>query len=191
MFYAAGPTDLPVDESIPGALERYEEFYAQVPDLLDSFSLINAEAYAAAQSWLEEQEAVETFQENSPYVNQEYGFTLTLPDGWADQVEIRENDPNTQNGTYMVSFYMQDAGNWEGAGLLASISQCAPEEWAQNQENGNPAAWEFLADLGQKILYAEPSTDLPVDPAIPGALERYTQLSAQISKLLESFTLPA
>ena len=191
VFYAAGPTDLPVDESIPGALERYEEFYAQVPDLLASFSLINAEAYAAAQSRLEEQEAVETFQENSPYVNQEYGFTLTLPDGWADQVEIRENDPNTQNGTCMVSFYMQDAGNWEGAGLLASISQCTPEEWAQNQENGNPAAWEFLADLGQKILYAEPSTDLPVDPAIPGALERYTQLSAQISKLLESFTLPA
>ena len=191
VFYAAGPTDLPVDESIPGALERYEEFYAQVPDLLDSFSLINAEAYAAAQTRLEEQEAVETFQENSPYVNQEYGFTLTLPDGWADQVEIRENDPNTQNGTCMVSFYMQDAGNWEGAGLLASISQCTPEEWAQNYENGNPAAWEFLADLGQKILYAEPSTDLPVDPAIPGALERYTQLSAQISKLLESFTLPA
>lgn len=125
------------------------------------------------------------------YVNEEYGFTLTLPDGWADQVEIRENDPNTQNGTCMVSFYMQDAGNWEGAGLLASISQCTLEEWAQNQENGNPAAWEFLADLGQKILYAEPSTDLPVDPAIPGALERYTQLSAQISKLLESFTLPA
>ena len=125
------------------------------------------------------------------YVNEEYGFTLTLPDGWADQVEIRENDPNTQNGTCTVSFYMQDAGNWEGAGLLASISQCTPEEWAQNQENGNPAAWEFLADLGQKILYAEPSTDLPVDPAIPGALERYTQLSAQISKLLESFTLPA
>lgn len=125
------------------------------------------------------------------YVNEEYGFTLTLPDGWADQVEIRENDPNTQNGTCMVSFYMQDAGNWEGAGLLASISQCTPEEWAQNQENGNPAAWEFLADLGQKILYAEPSTDLPVDPAIPGALERYTQLSAQTSTLLESFTLPA
>lgn len=75
--------------------------------------------------------------------------------------------------------------------MLASISQCTPEEWAQNQENGNPAAWEFLADLGRKILYAEPSTDLPVDPAIPGALERYTQLSAQISKLLESFTLPA
>lgn len=191
VFYAAGPTDLPVDESIPGALERYEEFYAQVPDLLASFSLINGGAYAAAQTRLEEQEAVETFQENSPYVNQEYGFTLTLPDGWADQVEIRENDPNTQNGTCMVSFYMQDAGNWEGAGLLASISQCTPEEWAQNQENGNPAAWEFLADLGQKILYAEPSTDLPVDPAIPGALERYTQFSAQISKLLESFTLPA
>ena len=191
VFYAGRPTDVRYDENDPAEKERYDALDAGIPELLDSFSLINGGAYAAAQTRLEEQEAVETFQENSPYVNQEYGFTLTLPDGWADQVEIRENDPNTQNGTCMVSFYMQDAGNWEGAGLLASISQCAPEEWAQNQENGNPAAWEFLADLGQKILYAEPSTDLPVDPAIPGALERYTQLSAQISKLLESFTLPA
>lgn len=191
VFYAGCPTDVRYDENDPAEKERYDALDAGIPELLDSFSLINGGAYATAQTRLEEQEAVETFQETSPYVNQEYGFTLTLPDGWADQVEIRENDPNTQNGTCMVSFYMQDAGNWEGAGLLASISQCAPEEWAQNQENGNPAAWEFLADLGQKILYAEPSTDLPVDPAIPGALERYTQLSAQISKLLESFTLPA
>ena len=191
VFYAGCPTDVRYDENDPAEKERYDALDAGIPELLDSFSLINGGAYATAQTRLEEQEAVETFQENSPYVNQEYGFTLTLPDGWADQVEIRENDPNTQNGTCMVSFYMQDAGNWEGAGLLASISQCTPEEWAQNQENGNPAAWEFLADLGQKILYAEPSTDLPVDPVIPGALERYTQLSAQISKLLESFTLPA
>ena len=191
VFYAGCPTDVRYDENDPAEKERYDALDAGIPELLDSFSLINGGAYATAQTWLEEQEAVETFQENSPYVNQEYGFTLTLPDGWADQVEIRENDPNTQNGTCMVSFYMQDAGNWKGAGLLASISQCTPEEWAQNHENGNPAAWEFLADLGQKILYAEPSTDLPVDPAIPGALERYTQLSAQISKLLESFTLPA
>lgn len=191
VFYAGCPTDVRYNENDPSEKERYDALEAGIPELLDSFSLINGGAYATAQTRLEEQEAVETFQENSPYVNQEYGFTLTLPDGWADQVEIRENDPNTQNGTCMVSFYMQDAGNWEGAGLLASISQCTPEEWAQNQENGNPAAWEFLADLGQKILYAEPSTDLPVDPAIPGALERYTQLSAQISKLLESFTLPA
>ena len=191
VFYAGRPTDVRYNENDPSEKERYDALDAGIPELLDSFSLINGGAYATAQTRLEEQEAVETFQETSPYVNQEYGFTLTLPDGWADQVEIRENDPNTQNGTCMVSFYMQDAGNWEGAGLLASISQCTPEEWAQNEENGNPAAWEFLADLGQKILYAEPSTDLPVDPAIPGALERYTQLSAQISKLLESFTLPA
>ena len=190
-FYAGRPTDVRYNENDPSEKERYDALDAGIPELLDSFSLINGGAYATAQTRLEEQEAVETFQENSPYVNQEYGFTLTLPDGWADQVEIRENDPNTQNGTCMVSFYMQDAGDWKGAGLLASISQCTPEEWAQNQENGNPAAREFLADLGQKILYAEPSTDLPVDPAIPGALERYTQLSAQISKLLESFTLPA
>lgn len=190
-FYAGRPTDVRYDENDPSEKERYDALDAGIPELLDSFSLINGGAYATAQTWLEEQEAVKTFQENSLYMNQEYGFSLAMPNGWAGQVEIRENDPNMQNVTHIVSFYMQNAGDWKGAGLLASISQCTPEEWAQNHENGNPAAREFLADLGQKILYAEPSTDLPVDPAIPGALERYTQLSAQISKLLESFTLPA
>ena len=29
-----------------------------------------------------------------PYVNSEYGFTLTLPQSWRGQVDIRENDPN-------------------------------------------------------------------------------------------------
>ncbi len=190
-FFAGCPTDVRYNENDPSEKERYDALDAGIPELLDSFSLINGGAYATAQTRLEEQEAVKTFQENSLYMNQEYGFSLAMPNGWAGQVDIRENDPNMQNVTHIVSFYMQNAGNWEGAGLLASISQCTPEEWAQNHENGNPAAWEFLADLGQKILYAEPSTDLPVDPAIPGALERYTQLSAQISKLLESFTLPA
>ena len=190
-FFAGCPTDVRYNENDPSEKERYDALDAGIPELLDSFSLINGGAYATAQTRLEEQEAVKTFQENSLYMNQEYGFSLAMPNGWAGQVDIRENDPNMQNVTHIVSFYMQNAGDWEGAGSLASISQCTPEEWAQNQENGNPAAWEFLADLGQKILYAEPSTDLPVDPAIPGALERYTQLSAQISKLLESFTLPA
>ena len=111
VFYAGCPTDVRYDENDPAEKERYDALDAGIPELLDSFSLINGGAYAAAQTRLEEQEAVETFQENSPYVNQEYGFTLTLPDGWADQVEIREDDPNTQNGTCMVSFYMQDAGN--------------------------------------------------------------------------------
>ena len=190
-FYAGRPTDVRYDENDPSEKERYDALDAGIPELLDSFSLINGGAYATAQTWLEEQEAVKTFQENSLYMNQEYGFSLAMPNGWAGQVEIRENDPNMQNVTHIVSFYMQNAGDWKGAGLLASISQCTPEEWAQNHENGNPAAREFLADLGQKILYAEPSTDLPVDPAIPGALDRYAQLSAQTSTLLESFTLPA
>ena len=280
VLYTIGPTGVEYDENNPAEVERYQSLAEGIPELLDSFALIDNENDAAVRNWSEDLEAVETFQEsisfdrqglsftipkgnseewkinftiqdsageppaadviqdlnetswmpgktyhfpledvvgltmnvsmgdgaagfsrvmsarnlapeNPTYVNQEYGFSLILPDGWADQVEIRENDPNMQNVTHIVSFYMQKAGDWEGAGLLASISQCTPEEWAQNHENGNPAVWEFLADLGQKILYAEPSTDLPVDPAIPGALERYAQLSAQISALLESFTLPA
>lgn len=122
-------------------------------------------------------------QANSTYVNREYGFTLTMPDGWADQVEIREGERG------LVSFYMRDAGDFEDAGWLAGIFQCTPEEWAGNEENGNPAAWSFLADLGRVVLYAEPATDLPVAPEIPGVLDRYASLTAQISELLDSFTL--
>ena len=122
-------------------------------------------------------------QENLTYVNREYGFTLTLPDGWADQVEIREGERG------LVGFYMKNAGDWEDAGWLAGIFQCTPEEGAENEEDGNPAAWSFLADLGHVVLYAAPSTDLPVDPEIPEALDRYAALSTQVTQLLDSFAL--
>ena len=111
-----------------------------------------------------------------------YGFTLTLPDRWYSQVEIRRDDQG------LPGFYLRDAGDFEGAGLLFAIHTCTPEEWTQNEANGNPAAWRHLADLEDEVLYAQVTTDLPVDPAVPRALERYTALS-QGENPLDSFTL--
>ena len=65
------------------------------------------------------------------------------------------------------------------------------QEWEETEAAGNPYDLPVLAEAGGYVFYAAGPTDLPVDESIPGALERYTQLSAQISKLLESFTLPA
>ena len=123
-------------------------------------------------------------QENSPYVNREYGFALTLPDGWADQVEIWEGERG------LVSFYMKDAGEFEDAGWLAGIFQCSTAAWNNRAWSNFPQAEVFLAQLDtlDVTLYASIATDLPVDPEIPGALDRYTELSAQVSELLGSLT---
>ena len=75
-----------------------------------------------------------------PYVNSEYGFTLTLPQSWRGQVEIREDDPNMQNVTCAASFYMRDAGDWDGAGWLVGVYRCTSQEWEETEAAGNP--WE-------------------------------------------------
>ena len=117
------------------------------------------------------------------YVNREYGFTLTLPDGWADQVEIREGERG------LVSFYMRDAGDFEDAGWLAGIFQCTAAVWNNRAWSNYPEGVQFLSNLDQMTFYASFATDLPVDPEIPGALDRYATLSGQVSELLDSFAL--
>ena len=129
--------------------------------------------------------------ENPTYVNQEYGFSLTLPDGWADQVEIREDDPNMQNVTCMVSFYMRDAGDWDGAGFLVGIYRCTSQEWAETEAAGNPYGLLLLADTGTYAIYAAGPTDVRYDENDPAEKERYDALDAGIPELLSSLTLTA
>ncbi len=124
-----------------------------------------------------------------PYVNSEYGFTLTLPQSWRGQVEIREDDPNMQNVTCAASFYMRDAGDWDGAGWLAGVYRCTSQEWEETEAAGNPYALPVLAETGGYVFYAAGPTDLPVDESIPGALERYEEFYAQVPDLLASFSL--
>lgn len=57
VFYASGPTDVQYDENNPAEVERYRSLEAEIPELLDSFALLDGGAYAAAQTWLEEQVA--------------------------------------------------------------------------------------------------------------------------------------
>ena len=141
--------------------------------------------------FLEEQESEIDLLPYLPYVNAEYGFTLTLPRSWRGQVELLENDPNLHDVTCAASFYMRDAGDQGYAGWLVGIYRCTSQEWEETEAAGNPYDLPVLAEAGGYVFYAAGPTDLPVDESIPGALERYTQLSAQISALLESFTLPA
>ena len=129
--------------------------------------------------------------ENPTYVNQEYGFSLILPDGWADQVEIREDDPNMQNVPCAASFYMRDAGDHDYAGWLVGVYRCTSQEWEETEAAGNPYALPVLAEAGGYVFYAAGPTDLPVDESIPGALERYEELYAQVPELLDGFTLTA
>ena len=124
-----------------------------------------------------------------PYVNSEYGFTLTLPQSWRGQVEIREDDPNMQNVTCAASFYMRDAGDWDGAGWLAGVYRCTSQEWEETEAAGNPYALPVLAETGGYVFYAAGPTDVPVDESIPGALERYEEFYAQVPDLLASFSL--
>lgn len=124
-----------------------------------------------------------------PYVNSEYGFTLTLPQSWRGQVDIRENDPNMQNVTCAASFYMRDAGDQDYAGWLAGVYRCTSQEWEETEAAGNPYALPVLAETGGYVFYAAGPTDLPVDESIPGALERYEEFYAQVPDLLDSFSL--
>lgn len=128
-------------------------------------------------------------QANSTYVNREYGFTLTLPDGWADQVEIREDDPNMQNVTCAASFYMRDAGDWDGAGWLAGVYRCISQEWEETEAAGNPYGLPLLADTGTYVFYAAFPTDVRYDENDPAEKERYDALDAGIPELLDSFSL--
>ncbi len=141
--------------------------------------------------FLEEQESEIDLLPYLPYVNAEYGFTLTLPQSWRGQVELLENDPNLHDVTCAASFYMRDAGDQDYAGWLVGIYRCTSQEWEETEAAGNPYDLPVLAEAGGYVFYAAGPTDLPVDENIPGALERYAQLSAQISALLESFTLTA
>ena len=124
-----------------------------------------------------------------PYVNSEYGFTLTLPQSWRGQVEIREDDPNMQNVTCAASFYMRDAGDWDGAGWLVGVYRCTSQEWEETEAAGNPYGLPLLADTGTYVFYAAFPTDVRCDENDPSEKERYDALEAGISELLDSFSL--
>ena len=58
-----------------------------------------------------------------PYVNAEYGFTLTLPQSWLGQVDIVDTREGETDRT-VVAFYMRNAfsGRLDGAGWLKKMT---------------------------------------------------------------------
>lgn len=116
------------------------------------------------------------------YRNYDYGFTLTLPEGWAEGVDIQKMDGG-------VDFCMKNAGDWDGAGWLVGIYLTDPASWQETADAGCPHGERFLGQSAQGVLFAAGPSDLPCDETIPGALERYETMYADVDELLDSFRL--
>lgn len=112
------------------------------------------------------------------YHNYDYGFTLTLPEGWAEGVDIQEMDGG-------VDFCMKDAGG----GWLVGIYVTDPISWQDIADAGCPHGQRFLGQTAQGVLYAIGPSDVRYDETIPGVMERYNALYARVDELLDSFQL--
>lgn len=135
-------------------------------------------------AWLDGQERsvdlVPYLRERIWYVNEEYGFTLQLPQEWVGQVDIREESIG-------VDFYMKNAGDWDGAGWLVGIYLTDPTDWQGIADAGCPRGQRFLGQTAQGVLYAIGPSDVRYDETVPGEMERYNALYAQVDEMLGSF----
>ena len=116
------------------------------------------------------------------YRNYDYGFTLTLPEGWAEGVDIQEMDGG-------VDFCMKNAGDWDGAGWLVGIYLTDPASWQETADAGFPHGQRFLGQTAQGVLYAIGPSDVRYDETVPGEMERYNALYERVDELLDSFQL--
>lgn len=135
-------------------------------------------------AWLDGQERsvdlVPYLRERIWYVNEEYGFTLQLPQEWGGQVDIREESIG-------VDFCMKDAGDWEGAGWLVGVYLTDLDTWQSIADAGCPHGQRFLGQTAQGVLYAIGPSDVRYDETVPGEMERYNALYEQVDEMLGSF----
>ena len=85
----------------------------------------------------EEDSAPEHAEDRLTYQNSTLGYSLTLPEGWEEEVDIREEE----NGTW---FYMKNAGDFEGAGWLVCILRTDRESWQETAREGCPRNERYL-----------------------------------------------
>ena len=125
-----------------------------------------------------------------PYVNSEYGFTLTLPQSWRGQVDIVDTREDETDRT-VVAFYMRNAfsGRVEGAGWLVGIYRCSFETWQGITMAEYPHNEQRIATIGEYVFYASGPTDVQYDLENPAEVERYQSLEAEIPELLDSFSI--
>ena len=125
-----------------------------------------------------------------PYVNSEYGFTLTLPQDWRGQVDIVDTREDETDRT-VVAFYMRDAfsGRLDGAGWLVGIYRCSFETWQGITMAEYPHNEQRIATIGEYVFYASGPSDVQYDLENPAEVERYRNLEAEIPELLDSFSM--
>ena len=125
-----------------------------------------------------------------PYVNSEYGFTLTLPQDWRGQVDIVDTREDETDRT-VVAFYMRDAfsGRLDGVGWLVGIYRCSFETWQASVLAEYPHIQQRIATIGEFVFYASGPSDVQYDLENPAEVERYRNLEAEIPELLDSFSM--
>ena len=116
------------------------------------------------------------------YHNDRYGFSLVLPEGWAEGVDIQEMDGG-------VEFFMKGMRDKDGLGWLMSIYLTDPTDWQGIADAGCPRGERFLGQSAQGVLFAVGPTDVRYDESISGEMERYNALYEQVDELLDSFQL--
>lgn len=135
-------------------------------------------------AWLDGEERsvdlVPYLHENMWYVDQERGFTLHVPQDWAGQVLVREENMG-------VDFYMKNAGSWDGAGWLVGIYQTDPATWQGIEEAGYPSDQRYLGQNDQGVVYAMGPSDVRYDEQRDGEMERYNALYERVDEMLDSF----
>ncbi len=135
-------------------------------------------------AWLDGEERsvdlVPYLHENMWYVDQERGFTLHVPQDWAGQVLVREENMG-------VDFYMKNAGSWDGAGWLVGIYQTDPATWQGIEEAGYPSDQRYLGQNNQGVVYAMGPSDVRYDEQRDGEMERYNALYERVDEMLDSF----
>lgn len=116
------------------------------------------------------------------YHNDRYGFSLVLPEGWAEGVDIQD----VENG---VDFSMKGARNEDGMGWLVDIYLTDPAGWQGIADADCPHGERFLGQTAQGVFFAARPTDVRYDDSIPGERERYNALDERVDELLDSFQL--
>lgn len=165
VLFAAGPTDVPCDVSIPGAAERYGALCEQVEELLDSFQLDSA--YALAQSWVEEQVAkgapewaqgydyldgrIQSLKLQSSVMGytvyeMEYRFLVDHPENVVVAGGMELDEEGWLRDYSMVAYLIVRDGNIEGV-TLSDIAPDSPLFWYELPDLSEEEKWQAVAQV--------------------------------------------
>ncbi|HJB56688.1 MAG TPA: M56 family metallopeptidase [Candidatus Flavonifractor intestinipullorum] len=119
------------------------------------------------------------------YVNETYGFTLTLPQSWADRYEAVV-DHAAQRGVQIVDFYQTDRGNGDGQLFTLCVEETAEYEAQFGDERVDflPANSLWLGEVGEYTVYLWFVSDVRFDLDDETIAYEYSQMLQDAEEFL-------